>query len=183
VRLFLALALPPPLRAEVSAIQDSLRARLRGWRWTRPESIHLTLRFLGEVDDAAVSLLAPGWADAASRSDPLALRIQGLGVFPHRRRPRILWAGARAGGGDGLERLAADLELAARRGGLAPEARPFHPHLTLARAAGEAEPPGKGQDPRTGEAEVARLTLFRSVTAAAGAHHHVVDSWPLGAGA
>lgn len=135
MRLFIALELPADVRAELAAAQ----ARLSGHplRWVAPAGIHLTLQFLGEVDDGlAPSVLA---ALAALEVAPFSLSLAGLGAFPTARQPRVVWVGL---GGDtgALAALQAAVGAATAPLGFTPEARPFRAHLTLGRARPDAAP-------------------------------------------
>jgi 2'-5' RNA ligase len=183
MRLFLAVELPATVREALAGLQRDLRSRCGGWRWVRPEGIHLTLRFLGEVaagDDAAQRA---AWRREASRSGPLSIRVSGAGVFPSPRRPRVLWVGVEEYvPGGRLEALAAGLETAAREAGFKPETRPFRPHLTLARAARGSRPsaPEPGSVGEIGLAEVEDLVLFRSELRPQGARYSVLERFTLG---
>lgn len=110
---------------------EELRADLPSLRWTRPEHYHLTLAFLGEVDDLGRADVAERLARAAARNRPLELGLGGGGRFGD----RVLWTRVR-GETDGLRRLADSVRAAARRARLPVEDRPYRPHLTLARSTG-----------------------------------------------
>ncbi|NTU83837.1 MAG: RNA 2',3'-cyclic phosphodiesterase [Chloroflexales bacterium] len=135
MRLFIALDLPEPLRAELAAAQ----ARLRGHpvRWSEPAGIHLTLQFLGETDQALVAPLLE--ALSAIAVAPLTLVLAGLGAFPSTRQPHVIWVGV---GGDtqALARLQSAVAAATAPLGFIPERRAFTAHLTLGRARQEASP-------------------------------------------
>jgi len=103
-------------------------------RWTRSEQWHVTLLFLGEVDGGLVGELTRRLDRAAARHPPLSLSLGGGGRFGH----RVLWTRVQ-GDRDNLRRLAGSVAAAARRSGLPVEDRPYRPHLTLARAAGQAD--------------------------------------------
>lgn len=132
MRLFVAVDVPDRIKEEIeNAVVDPLRDIVEGAKWTRPEGRHLTLKFLGYVDDdrvdevgSALETVAPTAAfDAA---------FEELGGFPNLRRPRVLWVGV----GEGSDRfvdLAASVDRCLEPLGFAREERPFHPHLTLAR--------------------------------------------------
>ena len=124
-RLFVALDVPDPVRVILTA----LRTELEGARWTRPEHFHGTLRFLGDTPDEQVPEIEA--ALAGIDTPPLALRLDGLTAFPSRRRPRVLVA--RVTPTDALLRLQQRIENAVQRLGFEAEARPFRPHVTLAR--------------------------------------------------
>lgn len=130
MRLFAAVPVPADLRAALGREAAAL-AEL-GWpvRWTRPETIHLTLRFFGEVDPAAIGAIESALADAVQGAAPIALTATGLGLLP-RGRPRVVYAALEAA--PGLELLQHAVERAVEPLGFAPEGRPFRPHLTLGR--------------------------------------------------
>lgn len=181
MRLFLALELPDPLRDALAALQGRLREAEPGWRWVRPQGLHLTLRFLGEVEPARLPDLAARWERAAASGTPTAVEAAGLGTFPPRGRPRVLWIGLRDLGGGRLAALAASLEQEARSAGFPAEDRPFAPHLTLARAAAQGRPRRPEVEvPSLGTFRARHLTLFRSVPGRGGAVHTALARYPLG---
>ena len=183
MRLFLALEMPPDLRDEIARVASRLRNVLPGWRWIRPENVHLTLRFLGETAAAALERLEPDWCRTARGAEPIRFRVSGCGVFPGPRRPRVLWAGVHdETPGAALERLADGLEQVARSHGYPPEPRRFRPHLTLARA-------GRGRTPAApepaavgelGEVLAREVVLFRSELHPTGARYEAIARYPLG---
>lgn len=140
MRLFVALCPPPEILRELLAATDDLRGAGRDWagpgsvRWTRPELLHLTLAFLGEVDDTTRAALAVRLARAAGRAAPLTLSLGAAGRFGD----RVLWTRVR-GDTTGLRRLADSVRAAARRVRLPVEDRPYRPHVTLARTKGGAD--------------------------------------------
>ena len=134
LRLFIAIELPDAVRDGLAAVQTGLQRSLpRGAvRWTDPSRIHLTLKFLGDVDAAALPAVAQAM-DAAARSfAPFELQVGGVGCFPTPRQPRIVWAGIPAPP-KALSGVAHALELHLERLNFAREARPFSPHLTIGR--------------------------------------------------
>lgn len=100
-------------------------------RWVRPEALHLTLRFLGEVDEQRVPAIRAAMAQAASGSQPISLELARAGVFGGRR-PRTVWAGV-DGELDHLNRLAERLDHALDEAGFEPRRGVFRPHITLGR--------------------------------------------------
>lgn len=124
-RLFIAIDLPPAQRDRIRSICSGLP----GTRWTPAEQIHLTLRFIGEVDGDLYRQIADTLAEI--KTEPLTLKINGLGYFPPRRTPRVLWVGLE--NNDGLLQLRNRIEAALVRIGLEPEERKFSPHITIAR--------------------------------------------------
>lgn len=134
MRLFVALTPPDEVIDALRTTTAGLRELAPSLRWTRPQQWHLTLAFLGEVGDEVVDELTRRLNRAAARCPPLSLSLGGGGRFGN----RVLWTGVQ-GDRDRLRRLAGSAAAAARRCRLRVEDRPYRPHLTLARAAGEAD--------------------------------------------
>ncbi len=131
VRAFVALGLPDAVREALAAEQQALRGALGRASWTRPEGIHLTLHFLGDLTADEVAALGDALPGACADVAPFEVAVTGLGVFPQPRRPRVLWAGIEAP--PALAALHAATADALRACGLPVEGRRFRPHLTLAR--------------------------------------------------
>ncbi len=134
MRLFVAIEPPAGALAEVAAAVAPLQAAAPDLRWTTSSSWHLTLAFLGEVDEAIMPDLSTRLARAAHRHPQQRLAFAGGGAFPAAGRARVLWAGLRADS-RALGLLAASVAAGARRAGAPPpdEGRKYSPHLTLAR--------------------------------------------------
>jgi 2'-5' RNA ligase len=134
MRLFVAIEPPASALAELAAAVVPLQAAAPELRWTSQTSWHLTLAFLGEVDDVILPELSRRLARAAHRHPPQRLAFNGGGAFPAPARARVLWAGVRADSRV-LRLLAASVAAGARRAGAPPpdEGRKYSPHLTLAR--------------------------------------------------
>ncbi|OIR08083.1 2'-5'-RNA ligase [mine drainage metagenome] len=125
IRLFAGIALPPPQRSALAALCRGLP----GARWSPPENLHLTLRFMGEMpEDRAEDLRQ---ALSAIAAPPLTLSVKGCGTFADGRHAHTLWAGIVAAAP--LLSLQERVETAARRAGLAADTRRYRPHITLAR--------------------------------------------------
>ncbi len=132
MRLFVGLELPDPLRDRLTALYGSLV----GARWTPPENLHLTLRFIGEVPRHVAEEI--DHALAALRVGSFPLTLSGTGIFNRAGRASALWAGIEQR--EAVEHLRRKIETALQRIGLAPERKRFQPHVTLARVDGIAEP-------------------------------------------
>jgi len=130
MRAFIAAELPEELRNQLAREQSRFRAAARDARWTRPDGIHLTLKFLGEISDEQVEQVRKALKEIKP-FEPVTVRAKGFGFFPDARRPRVFWAGLDAP--PELAQLAARVESALTPLGFAPEDRAFSPHLTLAR--------------------------------------------------
>jgi 2'-5' RNA ligase len=140
MRLFVALEIPAAVRDNLAAQVQELRelsAKVtdKRPRWVRPENLHLTLKFIGEVSPAKLESIRH--ALSAIRSEAhVEITFRGLGFFPNEQYPRVLWAGLDASAN--LPSLAEDIDGALETQGIPRERRAFMPHLTLARI----EPPG-----------------------------------------
>lgn len=133
-RVFCAVELPTEARARVAEHIAHLREAMPDVRasWDRAEKLHITLKFLGEIELPRVEALVRASARAAASAQGFELAIEGAGAFPPRGLPRVLWLGVSDPSG-GLARLARRLEDECATAGFAREKRPFHPHLTIAR--------------------------------------------------
>ena len=129
-RAFVALAPPAAVVAELEGYLERCRALAPGFRWVAPAGVHLTLRFLGSVEDGTLAKV--GEAVQTVRQPPFELRLAGLGTFGGRR-PSVVWLDL-AVGREPAAALAAAGEAACVEAGLEPERRPFRPLLTLARS-------------------------------------------------
>lgn len=132
IRTFVAIDLPEDVRADLVSVMSDLGREIRGVRWVRPEGLHLTLKFLGDIDEKTVPPLA-GELDAVARGcRPLNLSVEGLGVFFDARRPRVIWAGL-SGDLAVLGDLASRVDRVCTSFGVKPEKRPFRAHITIGR--------------------------------------------------
>jgi RNA 2',3'-cyclic 3'-phosphodiesterase len=140
VRLFVALEIPSEVRnllaawiKNLSAVQPS--SAQKNVRWVRPENLHVTLKFIGEIPVDKLDSIQ-GELNAVGSDHLVELRFRGVGFFPSERRPRVLWVGMEAS--PNLASLAGEIEQRLEKLGIERERRPFTPHLTLARF----DPPG-----------------------------------------
>jgi RNA 2',3'-cyclic 3'-phosphodiesterase len=180
MRLFIAIDLDDVVREAIAAEQKRLTAAIGGrgaLRIVRPEQMHLTLVFLGHVDDARVPEIMTAVAEPIGEA-PFDLGFAGVGVFPPRGRPNVLWLGV----ADGAREVSVvQHEMASRveRLGIELEQRPFHPHLTLARWR-ESRPADRTRvfDAATTRAiariHVDHVTLYQSRLSPAGSTYSVV---------
>jgi len=182
VRCFVAIDLPPEIKAEIGRQQAAIRAALaqapsRGHEinWTRPEGIHLTLKFLGETDrDSQVIEALKG----TGPFEKFCVEVKGFGFFPDARRPRVLWTGIEAP--PALAELATRVETAMEKLGFAPEGRAFTPHLTLARFKSPRSQPAieafvkQHGEWSLGRFEVSEFFLFESKLSPRGAEYRKV---------
>jgi 2'-5' RNA ligase len=133
VRLFVAVNFPDSVRDAIRAAIDRFPVPNPPWRWAAPETWHLTLKFLGETSPAALDRVIPALEEVRAGHAPFDLALGRFGAFPHLRAPRVLFFQVETGAGS-LQRLARDVDASLERAiALAPEARPFHAHATIAR--------------------------------------------------
>ncbi len=132
MRAFLAVELDAATRAAIAECIARFRPEFPNISWTRPENVHLTLRFFGEVDAEFIRDYVDRLRPVASGTPPVGARVAGIGAFPNARRASIVWAGITFEN-DGIATLHAVAESAARELGLEPETRAFVPHVTIGR--------------------------------------------------
>jgi 2'-5' RNA ligase len=134
VRLFVAIELPKKLRDLLEERSSILASTIHSniIRWVRPEGIHLTLKFLGEVPSEKIEAVHDAVRSVGPHFSAFDFSVGGLGCFPNLRRPRVIWIGVREVTGS-LEALQVEIERAFGDLGFEKENRSFHPHLTLGR--------------------------------------------------
>lgn len=133
VRVFVAVGLSSEAREQLVDAVDRIRQQApEGIQWADPSGMHLTLKFMGNIPLEDVAPLLDCLKPVAAGHPPFALELAGLGMFPNRHKPRVLWAGV-GGDLDALSRLQRDSESAITALGHPPEERPFRPHITLGR--------------------------------------------------
>lgn len=128
MRLFIAIDLPGEVKRSLGELQDPGL----DLRWTSAETMHLTLRFVGEVEEPQKSRIARRLSEIDQPA--FTLKIAGTGYFPRGKRPKVIWAGI--GENKRLMQLQEKIEQACRAADLKPDLRDFHPHITLGRVAG-----------------------------------------------
>jgi 2'-5' RNA ligase len=137
IRTFIAIELAAPILERLGDLESRMQQDLppKLVRWVRPEGIHLTLVFLGEIPVERVDRVAEALRQACAGHAPFSVSIAGMGCFPNARRPRVVWVGVGEPSG-ALARLQRDVEGALEPLGFPPEGRRFSPHLTLGRVKG-----------------------------------------------
>ena len=182
MRLFVAISLNAELKKELGAFQSKLQVDSAKLRWLRQSDLHLTLKFLGQVDNSRLDEIKSAVSTAALRAEAFSLTLKGTGVFPPRGKARIVWAGI--GECDQLLQLQQVCEEVFTEHGFEREQREFRAHITLARVK---------QDNSRGsfreqvlEAEVLELTqrvselcLYQSITASGGAEYNAIHIAPF----
>ena len=185
IRAFLAMDPPPEVLRRIADIQEVLKKTLRGSiSWVRPEVIHLTLKFFGDMAAEDLQPISEVVSGQAAGTRPLHLNIKGLGVFPGIRRPRVLWLGV---GGEVARLIALQgvLDQGFETCGIKKEERPFRAHLTLARIKSPQGLSGldkvleEKEAESVGSFEAKGLILFKSDLTPKGAIYTVLADFPF----
>lgn len=179
VRCFVAIPLPGEIRERLALLGGGVP----GARWVPPENMHLTLRFIGEVDEGCLEDIdmALGRIDVR----PFAISLGGVGQFSIGRKPRVIWVGVAPS--EALAHLQAKVESAVVRSGVPPEDRKFSPHVTLARLK-EAPANRVGRFVQAhglfaaGPIQIDHFTLFESLPGRDGPQYRSLRHYPLGEG-
>ena len=152
-------------------------------KWVEPQNLHITYQFLGDISrDKAIDVIK-NLQMLAERLKPFSVQYKALGVFPDRRRPRILWIGV-GRGANMLKRVSAEITRANKRVGINPEGKPFYPHVTVCRLKFVEHRPFRGILDRYknfvfGEERVDRIALISSFLSSVGPAYTVVEEFYL----
>jgi 2'-5' RNA ligase len=187
VRLFVAVNLPASERRAAHAATAPLRHGDLPVKWVAEDALHITLKFLGEVDEARAAAVGAALVPAVAPAKPFELALGGFGVFPDEQRPRVFWLGIERH--PALELLANDVERALAPLGFEAELRPFQPHLTIGRARKDARPPAfRGLAALAADVawetviRVEHVDLMASTLGRTGPTYRIVQRAPLAAG-
>ncbi len=145
IRSFIAIELPDEIKLELKQLESQLKSGRRyAMKWVDPDSIHLTLKFLGNIDVNRSGEITEAIEEATRGISPFQVNVTGLGVFPNSKRIQVAWVGL-SGQIEKLEQLQQNIESGMEKLGFIPEKRKFTPHLTIARFRNHASP-GERQD-------------------------------------
>lgn len=185
IRAFIAVTLDSKVIDQIAAASHQLRPEITGVRWVTPANFHLTLKFLGSIDDAAIEPIGATLREQLRLFPRFTINAKGLGVFPGPKRPRVLWVGLT---GDRLVSLASRVESALRPLGFTPEGRKFTPHLTIGRwRDADRAPKSLGRQLENwqardfGTSNVESVKLIQSMLKPEGASYNYLITVPLGA--
>jgi 2'-5' RNA ligase len=155
IRSFIAIELPDDLKSLLDRLEMQLKADEQPWvKWVRPDSIHLTLKFLGSIPVNKTIEITEALEEASRGIPPIHLKVEGLGVFPNPRMVQVAWVGV-SGEVEKLKLLQRHIDARLSRLGFAPESRPFTPHLTMARLSSRVLP-----DERSRFGQLITITKF-----------------------
>jgi len=184
IRSFIAIELPDELRLKLGQLEAQLKSGKQPWvKWVNPDSIHLTLKFLGNIASDRTGEITRAMEEAAQGIPPFHLEVKDLGVFPNLKRVQVAWVGI-SGEVDKLGEFQQRLESNLACLGFAPESRPFTPHLTLARLRNQASLDERqrfgqliaGSRFEAGAIEVDAINLMRSQLTREGAIYSRISS-------
>ena len=181
MRSFVAIEIEPEIKEAILAAGRRVQSAGLKATWMKREAIHLTLKFLGEIELERIPEVTTALQEVATASAPFGFQVAGLGAFPNPRRPRVIWTGVEEETG-ALQSLWKEMEKTLFSLGFKKEGRGFHPHITIARVRGApkdltsllAEPFDAGDQ------EAAELVLFQSELHPSGAVHTPLARIPLG---
>ncbi len=189
IRTFIAVELPPDIREALAGAQASLKRDLtmRSLRWVNPDSIHITLKFLGDVLPSQMPAITEALAAVVPQHAAFSVAVAGVGAFPNLSRPNVLWIGLE-GQLVPLQRLRDDVEAVIAPLGFPTERRPFQPHLTLARIKDApsadlrmiGDTVRRAEVRRLGQIDVHEVALMRSDLRREGALYTQLAAFPLG---
>lgn len=189
LRLFIAFPLPAQIKAQLADVQSRLKKGFEFaacWpAWVNPETIHVTLRFLGPTPRSKVPAIAEALSAVSILHSPPEIKVQGLDVFPNWREPRVLWAGMsdKAGRVGALQEA---IERAMQGLGFEAEKKNFSPHLTLARfksrrgVEAARKVVASHREFKTDRLALGEVVLYQSAPSAQGARHIPLQAFPLG---
>jgi RNA 2',3'-cyclic 3'-phosphodiesterase len=184
MRIFIALDIPEEIRTCISRYTQRLRPVAPDSRWSRPEALHVTLKFVGTADSAKVEEMKLALLRISSPAFEVSFR--GVGFFPGEKSPRVFWAGVEST--DALPALASGINAALEKIGIPREAKLWHPHLTLARAGAPGkisrafqQLPGKlpAEIPQFGTMTAREFFLYRSDPTPGGSSYTKLEGFPL----
>ena len=185
MRLFIALDIPAEIRERLNQYVERVKKFAPDARWARIESLHVTLKFIGEVAAAKVQEIQTGLTQI--KAQPFDVEFKDVGFFPNPRSARVFWAGVTAS--DALPRLASAVEKSVEKLGIPREKRAYHAHLTLARAPESSaskhcfrllqEKLGAEGPPHFGTMSAQEFFLYQSQIMRGGARYTKLHRFPL----
>jgi len=170
LRTFIAIELPQDIKDTIGRLQSKLKSSGADVKWVSPSNIHLTLKFLGEIDEKTRDGVSGVMKEIGASTPSFIIRLGALGAFPGLHSPRIIWVGL-SHGHDQVESIVERLETGLEKYGVIKENKPFSSHITigrvrspknkedLLRCVSELESPVKE---KTGEFQAGKITLFKS---------------------
>lgn len=186
MRTFIAIELDKQNKDALSKIQEELKTTGADVKWVKPSDIHLTLKFLGEINEQKIDKISACLKTAASKTKPFPIILSGIGIFPSQKLPRVVWLGITEGK-EALERLTYNIEDLLAGLKFPKEKRGFSPHFTLGRVKSRKNKEAllaKLGHTETDELrqEIKSVVLFKSTLTPAGPIYEVVGKFILTGG-
>jgi RNA 2',3'-cyclic 3'-phosphodiesterase len=180
IRSFVAVRISEGARDKIADLLERLRQKTGpAVRWVRPELMHLTLAFLGEVSEGFLEAVETQLCEVVGRHEAFTMQLRGLGVFPNPSRARVVWIGAEQGKVE-VCALQGEVIRALCSVGYQPERRPFSPHLTIGRLRVPDDVSKALAVPfESGPFTIDRVVLFRSVLGPAGPAYSIIAEFPF----
>jgi 2'-5' RNA ligase len=185
IRTFIAVELPKEIHDKLQQLQNDFRTSMPDVRWTKPGNVHLTLKFLGDVQISRIDRITSSLMDIGGRFSLFTMSLAGMGAFPNPRKPRIVWVGVEKGA-DMLVEITNSIEASMKQLGFPKEKRPFRPHLTVGRIRRLKNPGAmtkaleQSQVGELGKFAVEKISLIRSQLDPAGSIYTTLVEAPLG---
>lgn len=183
IRTFIAIEIPDELKARMREVAALIDCGFHGVTWPKPEVIHLTLKYLGEVDGDAVPRVIKALDGACAGIRPFTLVAEGVGAFPSMKSPRVVWIGVNED--VTLARLHENIKDGLAKAGVEREANPYKPHITLCRVRSIADSMEMSKSIQKAKPEVrfefrvAAFALFKSVLTPNGSVHTQIARFEL----
>ncbi len=187
IRSFIAIPIPAALQKSAGHLVQRLEVSSSGIKWVPQDNLHLTLKFLGDVDNREIPRVCGVVRECCAPSEPFEMLVSGVGAFPDPNRPRVVYAGITEGG-EALKAIVDRLEVELAKLGFKPEARDYVPHLTLGRARGGSRRGSPelasvihaNQKARLGSFIADRVLIMASFLDKAGPTYQIMDTIHLG---
>ncbi|MBE0478040.1 RNA 2',3'-cyclic phosphodiesterase [Candidatus Aerophobetes bacterium] len=184
MRVFIAVELPQQVKKEIAAIQNKITDTTNKIKWVSPASMHITLKFLGEVQEKRLDKVFDISQGVADKFNPFSVEIKGTGAFPETGNPKVLWVGIKEGSAE-LARMAAELEKELFKDGFPGERKKWTPHITLGRVKqlkdthSIKELIGKEKETSGGKMKVEEIVVLQSQLTPQGAIHTPLKRFSL----
>lgn len=179
MRIFIALDIPEEIRERMTEYLEHARTLAPAARWARIEGLHVTLKFIGEVNEARLQEIKTALASVKAKS--FAVEFTGVGFFPNTKGARVFWIGVN--GGEALPKLASSIDEALEKIAFTREKKAYHPHLTLARASShplrELQPLLAGPPSQFGTMTAQEFFLYQSQLQRGGSRYTKLEKFGL----
>lgn len=176
------MGLPSPVRRAVKEFTDRIKKELPRMKWVEPENLHITLRFVGEVDEFRVPVIRSAAREASETTGKFDISLGCVGAFPNPRKARILWLGLDDGSRESVF-LFSSLEKKLVKAGFEAERKRYHPHITLARLRNPSSLALESFNPPTNLSfSASNFTLYQSTLTPQGPIYEIIEEFELGSG-